>query len=129
MSQGQDPKGAGECILRRVHKSQCRPDGSVLPVAFRPNKNDDTGISVHFEREISPNDLVAAVAASGKAPQDYYVVRLSMEELYRLGLTVVSEPEPGGPPGHAVIPELRIDEYKRDQNRLKELRNGHEVTS
>src|SRR5690349_21560349 len=105
MSQGQDLSGAGEFILRRVHKNHCIEGSSVriLPVAFRPSTGDDTGISVHFAHETSPADLVAAVEKTGKSPENYYVVRLAVKDISQMGLTVIPETDPTMPPGHAVI--------------------------
>ncbi len=38
-----------------------------------------------------------------------------------MGLTIVPEPDPDMPTGHAVIPELSLQEYTRTPQRLKEV--------
>jgi hypothetical protein len=38
-----------------------------------------------------------------------------------MGLTIVPEPDPDMPAGHAVIPELSLQEYTRTKERLKEI--------
>jgi hypothetical protein len=36
-------------------------------------------------------------------------------------LTVVPEPDPNGPPGHAIIPELSWSAYQANKRRLKQV--------
>jgi hypothetical protein len=41
--------------------------------------------------------------------------------LHRLGLTVAPEPNPNGPLGHAVIPELSWQSHQTNKQRLKQI--------
>ncbi len=52
---------------------------------------------------------------------NYYIARIAVQDLQRLGLTVVPEPEPNGPPGHTIIPELNWQAYQADKQRLKQV--------
>jgi hypothetical protein len=61
------------------------------------------------------------VAAAGRKPGEYYVVRLPVAALHGLGLSVVADEQAGGPAGHALIPELSLDAYQRDKARLREI--------
>jgi hypothetical protein len=114
-----DPVRPDEFVLRRIHKNHCTPDRPrvVHLAAFRPSREDSTGLSVFREAYVP----AAQVAASGRRAGEYVVVRLSVEALARLGLTVVPEEDPDGPPGHAVIPQLSFAEYERDKQRLKDV--------
>jgi hypothetical protein len=53
--------------------------------------------------------------------REYFVVRLSVKSLHELGLTVAADHDPAAPSGHALIPELRLSEYERDKQRLKDI--------
>lgn len=119
MSQEQDPVAPDEFILRRVHKnhydaSQPTP---VTPVAFRPNPKDTRGLSISRLKYTTAE----ALAASGRKAGEYYIVRLRVEELHKLGLSVVPDRDPEAPPGHGFIPELSADGYERNKRRLKEV--------
>ena len=86
-------------------------------LAFRPNQNDTTGLSVFRASFLRPEDTLANVEPAKR--NDYYVVRLAVADLRALGLTVVAEPDPQGPPGHGVIPELSCVAYQADKARWK----------
>jgi hypothetical protein len=119
MSPGQAPLAADEFILRRIHKNHCdvQLPRTIHFAAFRPSNEDTTGLSVYRARYISP----AQVAAAGRKPGEYYVARLPLQALYDLNLTVVPDEKAGGPPGHAVIPELSLAAYERDKKRCKDV--------
>lgn len=115
------PVAADEFILRRIHRVYYQAD---LPVpvqfaAFRPNAQDDTGLSVFRERFTTAADVLAGLPADKRA--DYYLARLAVSELRKLGLTVVPDPDPDGPTGHAVIPELSNSAYRAEKQRLKQV--------
>lgn len=116
MSDECDPVTTDEYVLRQIHKRSYDPSlpVPVIRTAFEPNKNDRTGISVFRERFTTP----AKLANYGRQPGRYYIARLSVRDLRRLGLTVIPAPVKGGLPGHAVIPELNSSTDKR---RSKEL--------
>jgi hypothetical protein len=119
MTASADPVRPDEFVLRRIHKNHCSADlPRVVHLAgFRPSREDATGLSVFREAYVS----AAQVAASGRKAGEYTVVRLSVEALARLGLTVVPDEDPDGLPGHAVIPQLSFPEYERDKQRLKDI--------
>src|SRR5436305_14444134 len=108
-----DPVRADEFVLRRVHKNHCSADRprAVHLAAFRPSREDASGLSVFREAYIS----AAQVAASGRKRDEYVVVRLAVQDLARLGLTVLPDEEVESVPGHAVIPQLSLTEYERDK--------------
>jgi hypothetical protein len=87
--------------------------------AFRPNPNDTTGLSVFRADFVQPPDTLANLDPA-KA-KTYYVVRLAVRDLRQLGLTVVPEPVSGGPPGHAVIPDLSWSAYQAQRSHCKSI--------
>jgi hypothetical protein len=119
MSHGQARIGPDETVLRRIHKNHCSADlpRVVYLAAFRPSREDTNGLSVFLEAHTT----AAEIAASGRKPGEYFVARLSVRALRQLGLTVVPDDAPGAPAGHALIPELRLSEYERDKQRLKDV--------
>jgi hypothetical protein len=116
-----DPVDDSEFVYRRIHVSFVNP-AVPIPVqlpAFRPNANDVTGLSVFREAFVSPADTLAAVDVA--KVKEYYVARLAVASLRNLGLSVRPEPVPGGPLGHAVIPELSWQAYQADKRRWKPI--------
>lgn len=80
------------------------PSGYVHRDAFDPTAQDTTGVSVYRE-ELYRNQPEAILADVPEAKRGtYFVVRVPVEGLIALGLTVTDEPTTL--PGHAVIPEL-----------------------
>jgi hypothetical protein len=75
-----------------------------------------TGISVYREKDAT----VAAVVSAAKKPDECYVVRILVQSLINLGLSLTPEDDPEGPIGHYVIPELRLSEYGLKKNELKD---------
>jgi len=115
------PVEDSEFVYRRIHRSFYDPSLSV-PIqlaAFRPNERDTTGLSVFRARFVQPGETLSSIAEAKR--NDYLVVRIAVRDLIRLGLSVVPEPAPDGPAGHAIIPELRWDAYQTDKQRLKEI--------
>ncbi|MBI3273183.1 MAG: hypothetical protein HYZ53_29605 [Planctomycetes bacterium] len=119
MSQEEGSVELAEFVLRRVHRNHYDAGKPipVTPAAFRPSDRDTQGLSVSRLKYVTAEQL----AASGRQPHDYYVVQLAVEEISRLGLTVVQDPDPRAPPGHAFIPELTADHYRSDKQRMKDL--------
>lgn len=113
------PVDQNEFVYRRIPRAFFQPTPPVLFLiaAFRPTANDTTGLSVFRAGFLRPEDTRANVDPARR--NDYYVVSLAVAELQALGLTVVPEPDPQGPPGHVVIPELNWTAYKADKGRLK----------
>ncbi len=114
------PIDENEFVYRRVHADFF--DGSLLisvkSSAFRPSKNDITGLSVFRACFASPLDTLPPDAGKAKA---YYVARLAVRDLAKLGLTVRAEPVSGGPPGHCVIPELTWQGYQGQKQHWKPI--------
>lgn len=81
--------------------------------------NDTTGLSVFRAAFVQPADILANIEAAKR--NNYYVARIAVQDLHRLGLTVVPEPVPNGPLGHAIIPELTWQAYRADKQRLKQI--------
>jgi hypothetical protein len=119
VSQEASPLPDEEFILRRIHQNQVDPGPPPVVgfTGFRPTPEDRAGLSVYREKSIAP----AEVAASGRKPGEYYVVRLSVRALRDLGLTVVADEQVQGPTGHALVPELSVESCKRDKARLRDV--------
>ena len=72
MDHEETPIDPEEYVLRRIHKSNYK---RLLPIpvataAFRPNDNDDDGISLYRECMTSPTTL----ASSARKPASEYVI-------------------------------------------------------
>lgn len=115
------PVDPSEHIFRRLHRTyyQAGLPIAVQFTAFRPTANDATGLSVFRAGFLGPADTLANVEPGKR--NDYYIARIAVQDLLQLGLTVVPEPAPTGPPGHAVIPELSWQAYQADKQRLKQI--------
>ena len=117
----QEPIQDDEFVYRRIHRNfyDANIPTCIRREAFRPNLNDDTGLSVFRAAFVQPADTLANVDVSKQ--NDYYVAQIAVQDLHRLGLTVVPEPDPNGPLGHAVIPELGWQAYLADKQRRKQV--------
>lgn len=113
-----DPVPAIEKLLRRIPSNPQYYDPQsalpIAPVAFRPTERDIDGISLFREFFTSARE----VSAAGRKPFTYYVARLIVADMLKLGLTIRAAPDPEQPKGHVVIPEMS---YSADRNRAKEL--------
>lgn len=116
-----DPVDEGEYVYRRIPRVYCDL-GLPIPIqreAFRPSAKDDIGLSVFRANFAQPLDTLVNVDPA-KA-KDYFVAQLLVSDIVKLGLTVKPDPLPGGPPGHAVIPELSWPAYQADKQNLKAI--------
>ena len=84
-------------------------------IAFEPHTEDVDGISLYRERWVSAIRLDASRPKSG----NFYVGRLKVRDIYGQGLTLVRNV--GVLPGHVVIPELSIEAYPRNKQKLNEI--------
>lgn len=112
---------ASEFVYRRIHRHHYQADLSI-PIqraAFCPNQNDTTGLSVFRAAFVQPVGTLVNIEADKR--NNYYVARISVQDLNRLALTVVPEPDSNGPLGHAIIPELSWQAYQADKQRLKQV--------
>jgi hypothetical protein len=113
-----------EPILRRIARSPGYYNPQKAPPvesgAFRPNKNDTEGLSVYLERDVSPAELVAA---TNKPADRFLVARLKAADFYGLGLSLVPNPQPEGPAGHVLVPEINFNAYNDHSKRaaIKEV--------
>jgi hypothetical protein len=116
-----EPVDDSEFVYRRIHPSFCNPNLAlaIQRDAFRPTEDDTTGLSVLRALFARPVDTLTNLDhARAKV---YYVVRLAVRDLRNRGLTVVPEPDPSGPPGHAVIPELSWPAYQARKQHWKPI--------
>lgn len=108
-----EPIDDGEILFRRIPVSTgwYQPDKQppLEPEAFRPNRFDDTGISVSREK-YTPLEQ----AARGQPGKDYYVAVFRAGDLRAAGIEVTAKPVEGNP-GHAEILSLRYENRKSRQ--------------
>src|SRR5438128_668080 len=109
-----EPVDDSEFVYRRIHPQFFDPALAVAVQleAFRPSRNDNTGLSVFRARFARPEDCLPSDPAKAAG---YFMARLAVADLRNHGLTVQPEPVPAGPPGHAVIPELSWASYDGDR--------------
>jgi hypothetical protein len=126
-----EPVGPDEWLLRLVWETKYR-DGVVASAAFEPLPGDTDGLSLFREACLADPLDVLRVIAEEKRP-NYALVRVSVQALTDLGLTVRPAPIPEVP-GHVVVPELTITAHKTDKSRylpararLAELASGQVV--
>ena len=115
------PVEDSEFVYRRIPRIyyQAGLPMPIHPAAFRPNSNDSSGLSVFRAAFVKPTDTLTTIDSSKR--NNYYVARIAVQDLHRLGLAVVPEPDPNGPLGHAIIPELSWQAYQADKRRLKQV--------
>ncbi len=105
MAEGVDKVAANETLYRRVPASlnwyDPGVDPKLSPKAFRPRRDDTTGLSLLRGAGLTPEQV--ARNATGRK---YYVAELLAGELFAHGLEVVPRPLPDAP-NHAEIPALR----------------------
>jgi hypothetical protein len=108
-----DPIAEDELLYRRIPAALNLYDPhtapQLLPDTFRPNQNDDTGLSVYRAKYKTIEE-----AARGRKGGGYYVAILRAGDLRIQGIDVVPRPIPGDP-GHAEIPGLTYQNRKSDQ--------------
>jgi len=88
--------------------------------AFNPGPADTDGLSVYLEGHLGCTE--AELAASGRKPGEYFIVRFTVAELHALGISVLSTPELDPDlPGHCSVPELSVSRKDQEPQMVKEL--------
>ena len=104
-----------EILYRRIPISQYdSTDPNPSPEAFRPHKNDTTGISLNRAKYAT-----IETAAKGQSTNGYYIAKLRYGDLREKGIEVVPDPLQDNL-GHSKIPAItyidrktkRVEEYK-----------------
>lgn len=110
---GCEPVLDDELLYRRVPASTnwFDPDRTppLEPEAFRPNRNDDTGISVSRAKF-----KTAHQAAMGRPGKEYYVAVLRARDIRAAGMEVAARPL-SNDPSHAEIISLTYSNRKSKQ--------------
>ena len=115
-----DQIGEEEFLLRRFppvrdyYNPSANPPISVI--VFRPFDDDTDGLSLYRAGCCTVSELARAHAKPNKC----YIVSLNARDIYSLGLSIRSDPQPG-PKGHCIIPELSISNYKSNKLWGKEI--------
>ncbi len=114
MGTGEDPQKE-PAVLRLVHHIYYKAD-LPLPVqleAFRPTDKDQDGLSVFLAEQATPEQALAVVPQSKR--HNYYIARILVSDLTRLGLSIHPSPISEAP-GHHVIPEINSTDYNRNSD-------------
>lgn len=121
MTDESDPIGDDENVLRRILNREKYIDLTlripVIRLAFRPTKDDATGISVYRSLFACPRE----VAKAGTNSAGYWVAELPIAAIRDLQLTVMPDPLPEGLKGHALIPEIRTSTNEETTAQQQEL--------
>jgi hypothetical protein len=76
-------------LYLRVYKKHCS-NGRIMPIAFKRHGETGDGLSVDWSRYASPEDTRRR--SLRHPPEDYAVVSFKVEDIRRLGYTVVHKP-------------------------------------
>lgn len=110
---GSEPITDEEILYRRIPVSTNWYDPKktppLEPEAFRPNRNDVTGISLTRAKYITVEQ-----AAVGRPGKQYYVVVVRAGDIRSAGMEVAARPLPDDP-SHAEISSLTDDNRKTRQ--------------
>jgi hypothetical protein len=101
---GNEPVADDEYLYRRIPVSkEWYDENGLSPEAFRPRRDEETGISVFRAKYKSIED-----AAKGMSKHGYYVAVLRAGDLRNVGIQIIPQPNvPGGyDPSHAELPDL-----------------------
>jgi hypothetical protein len=102
-----------EILYRRIPVStgwyQSDKEPPLDPEAFRPNRNDTTGISLFREKLTRIEE-----AARGRPDKNYYIAVFRAGDMRAAGMEVVPRPVEGNL-GHAEISSLRHENRKSKQ--------------
>lgn len=119
MTDENDPVAPDEFVVRLVWTFNFRAGAAqpVLREAFEPKPRETDGVSVFRAACLtSPEQALDAVGADKR--DRYAVVLLAVADLLALGLTVRLG-RIDTVPGHAVLPELNVVDWKADKARWR----------
>ena len=110
MSDGTEPIADDELLYRRIPVSQGYYDPAndprPSPLAFKPTRNDTTGLSAHRAKYATIEQ-----AARGRPGKSYYVAVLRAGDMRAVGIDVLPRSLEDDP-GHAEIPGLTFENRK-----------------
>jgi hypothetical protein len=105
-----DPIGEQEYLYRRVPAKIGWVQGQqVDPHAYRPTREDTTGLSLERESLASPED-----AARGRSSSGYYIAKIKCKDIRDLGLVIAPKPTEERP-GHVELPGLTYENRRSDR--------------
>ena len=118
MPSGSAPIPDSAWLLRRIPEIEGPTDQALQPSfkAFRPSKDDQSGLSLFLEGEVSAEAL--CIKGRGKS---YFVGRIQAKQLRDMGLTMTREDDPELP-GHVVLPQLNAASRRTEQSELLQHR-------
>ncbi|MCG3129546.1 MAG: hypothetical protein FLDDKLPJ_00279 [Phycisphaerae bacterium] len=122
-----DPVADDEIVLKHVTERSGwydpARDPSLSWVAFRPNKDDVSGMSVWRAKYKTAEDVARLAARwSNRKDQKYYVLSLRVGDLRRIGIQVSFTHDEGkGETGHASLTTLNTATYDSEKNRIREM--------
>lgn len=113
-----------EMLLRRVLNQPNVIDFNLKHplqrLAFRPTNNDIDGLSLFRKLFTTPEKI----AMTGTNPSGYYIFEIAAQDIFSIGLTIVPDPQPGQPSGHALIPE--INSLSRSDREAERISKKHQ---
>jgi hypothetical protein len=121
MKDENDAVTSDEMLVRLIWEAHYQADleEPVRKSAFNPKEFETDGISVFRAACLSaPEDALAVIAEEKR--ERYAVALIPVVELASLGLSV-KPAKIQEIPGHAVLPELNIVDFKQDRNRWVEV--------
>lgn len=127
MQPGEEPLVDDELIYRRIPTQPefFNPaiDPDPTPRAFRPRKDDKTGISVYRAKYKSPEQV-----ATNDRGKQFFVAVLNVGELRARGIEVAPDPNLPDDPGHAEITDLTYVNRKTPASKEIMVQLAHELT-
>lgn len=111
-----EPIEDDEILYRRVPVSMnWVTEDDIKPEAFKPRKDDTTGVSVSRRRFATVEQ-----AARGKSKKGYLVLELRAGDLRDSGIEVVPRPR-DDVPGHSEIPSLAFQDPEPDVSTQQQM--------
>lgn len=113
-----DHVDGNETLLRGVLDRDLKPelDRPVPPDGFSPGSQDTDGISLFRERFTNFRSVSDCLG------QKWSIVRVRAQDCIDAGATLTPAPKDSCPPGHVIIPEIRIGLNGAEKMKMKQLR-------